>query len=150
MRSEKALMQTSGRAARNVEGLVIFYADRITRSMKAVIDETARRRIIQEDYNTKHGITPTTIFKTHDEIMQSTSVADVASKRQDRLDEIKDKRPPKGFTPDEVLKKMDTADIKDLVARLKIDLEAAAAELAFEQAAELRDEIRKIEKLYLS
>ncbi len=150
LRSEKALMQTSGRAARNVEGLVIFYADRITRSMKAVIDETARRRIIQEDYNTKHGITPTTIFKTHDEIMQSTSVADVASKRQDRLDEIKDKRPPKGFTPEEVLKKMDLADIKDLVARLKIDLEAAAAELAFEQAAELRDEIRKIEKLYLS
>jgi excinuclease ABC subunit B len=150
LRSEKALMQTSGRAARNVEGLVIFYADKITRSMKAVIDETDRRRKLQQEYNEKNGIIPKTIYKSHEDIIQSTAVADVSAKRQDRLAEIKEKRPGKGFTPDEVLKKMDTADIKDLVTRLRIDLEAAAAELAFEQAAELRDEIRRIEKLYLA
>src|SRR5258706_11759145 len=78
LRSERSLMQTAGRTARNVEGLVIFYADKITNSMKAVIDETERRRAVQDEYNRDHGIVPATIKKSMEEIMQSTSIADVS------------------------------------------------------------------------
>ena len=69
-------MQTAGRTARNVNGLVVMYADKVTESMDKVIRETARRREIQEEYNTEHGIEPKTIYKTYEEIMSSTVVAD--------------------------------------------------------------------------
>jgi excinuclease ABC subunit B len=150
LRSEKALMQTAGRTARNAEGIVIFYADKITRSMKAVIDETERRRIVQSEYNLKHGITPKTIYKSHEDIMQATAVADVSAKREERRLEDKEKRPPKGFTPDSALKGMNSEELKDLAEELQKQLKDAAQELRFEQAAELRDEIRRIERLILN
>ncbi|KAA3655724.1 MAG: excinuclease ABC subunit UvrB, partial [Calditrichaeota bacterium] len=77
LRSERSLLQIAGRAARNVEGTVIFYADKMTQSMQHVIDETNRRRTIQEEHNIKNGLTPTTIYKSAEEVMQATRVADV-------------------------------------------------------------------------
>ncbi|MFQ6618658.1 MAG: excinuclease ABC subunit UvrB, partial [Fidelibacterota bacterium] len=85
LRSERALMQTAGRAARNINGKVIFYADRITESMKKVIDETCRRRKMQTEFNRKHGIKPKTVYKSVDEVMASTSVADVIPKYGKKL-----------------------------------------------------------------
>lgn len=149
LRSEKALMQTSGRAARNVEGKVIFYADRITRSMKAVIDETERRRAIQEEYNIEHNITPKTIYKSHEDIILATGIADVSSKREDRrIESGSAKRMKHGITPDSALKNMTKKEIETLIEDMHVQLKQAAKELAFEQAAELRDEIRRIEKFY--
>jgi len=77
LRSEKSLMQVAGRTARNVNGIVIMYADVITRSMQKTISETNRRRKLQKSYNESHGITPETIYKSVEEIMNSTSIADV-------------------------------------------------------------------------
>ncbi|HLP27476.1 MAG TPA: excinuclease ABC subunit UvrB, partial [Candidatus Didemnitutus sp.] len=84
LRSERSLMQTAGRTARNVDGLVIFYADKITKSMKAVMDETNRRRALQEAYNTENGIEPRTVYKSLEEILESTSVADMQSSKMQR------------------------------------------------------------------
>jgi excinuclease ABC subunit B len=143
-------MQTSGRAARNVEGKVIFYADRITRSMKAVIDETERRRAIQEEYNIEHNITPKTIYKSHEDIILATGIADVSSKREDRrIESGTAKRMKHGITPDSALKNMTKKEIETLIEDMHVQLKQAAKELAFEQAAELRDEIRRIEKFYV-
>lgn len=143
LRSEKALMQTAGRTARNSEGLVIFYADRITKSMKAVLDETDRRRKIQETYNEQHGITPTTIKKTLDEIMQSTSVADVSAKRTEQR-EAKEAAKPKELTPNFILKSMNASELESLIEQLKTELLQAAKDLEYERAADLRDEIERI------
>jgi excinuclease ABC subunit B len=77
LRSETSLVQTIGRAARNDRGLVIMYADRITKSMKKTIDETNRRREKQHEYNVEHGITPTTVLKSRNEIFKQTSVVDI-------------------------------------------------------------------------
>ncbi len=143
LRSEKALMQTAGRTARNSEGLVIFYADRITKSMKAVLDETDRRRKIQEAYNEEHGITPTTIKKTLDEIMQSTSVADVSAKRTEQR-EAKEAAKPKELTPNFILKSMSASELESLIEQLKTELLQAAKDLEYERAADLRDEIERI------
>lgn len=149
LRSEKALMQTAGRAARNAEGLVIFYADRITASMKAVMDETERRRKIQHEYNIANNITPKTIYKSQEDILLATAVADVSAKREEKLSAAKERKPAKGFTPDSLLVTLSQQELRDLVASLRIELDAAAAELRFEQAAELRDEIRRIERKYI-
>ena len=81
LRSEKSLMQTAGRTARNVNGLVVMYADKVTESMDKVIKETARRREIQTEYNKEHNIEPKTIFKTYEEIMSATVVADSEGKK---------------------------------------------------------------------
>jgi excinuclease ABC subunit B len=76
LRSERSLIQTAGRAARNVNGQVLFYADKITESMRKAIDETARRRKIQAEYNERHGILPTTIYKSVEDVLGATRVAD--------------------------------------------------------------------------
>ncbi|MDQ7053564.1 MAG: excinuclease ABC subunit UvrB [candidate division KSB1 bacterium] len=81
LRSERSLIQIAGRAARNVEGKVIFYADRITQSMRKAIEETERRRRVQKEYNEKHGITPTTIYKSVEDVLQATRVADVKAEK---------------------------------------------------------------------
>ena len=81
LRSARSLMQIAGRAARNVAGKVIFYADTITNSMGKAIDETNRRQVIQAEYNKKHGIEPRSIYKTYDEVMQSTRVADIKAQK---------------------------------------------------------------------
>jgi excinuclease ABC subunit B len=131
LRSEVALLQISGRAARNVNGKVIFYADRITGSMQRTIDETTRRRVKQIQYNKKHGITPATIYKTVEEIRQTTAVADVRSK-------YKTKKRLREFDY------MDKLTGQELIAELEKEMQTAAANLEFEKAAQLRDEILKL------
>jgi len=131
LRSEVALLQISGRAARNVNGKVIFYADRITGSMQRTIDETTRRRAKQIQYNKEHGITPATIHKTVEEIKQTTSVADVRSK-------YKTKKKLREFDY------MDKLTGEELITELEKEMQTAAANLEFEKAAQLRDQILKL------
>jgi len=129
LRSESALMQTIGRAARHQEGKVLMYADKITRSMQAAIDETTRRRSIQEAYNVEHGITPTSIAKEIDEGLRAL---------------IPDK--DKGKVPKLDLKKIPKDEYKSLIKELSGQMELASANLEFEKAAELRDLIVSIKE----
>ncbi len=133
LRSERSLMQIAGRAARNAAGKVILYADTITDSMQKVIDETNRRRAIQQKYNEEHGITPKTIYKSADEIRGATRVADSKSARWD-------KAPRKRLIPSE---KMDREEMLELLEK---QMNEAAANLEFERAAELRDEIHRLKQ----
>lgn len=125
LRSETSLIQTIGRAARNSEGHVIMYADKITRSMKKAIDETERRRKIQTEFNEKHGIIPTTIKKNISEIIQVTEKAE-------NTDEEKEEFSPK--------------EIDNILINLETEMYAAAEELDFEKAALLRDQIAKMKR----
>lgn len=127
LRSESALIQTIGRAARHLDGTVLMYADNITRSMQAAIDETNRRRSIQEAYNTKHGITPMSIDKEIDEGLRAIIP-----------DKEKDKKPMLD------LKKIPKDEYKNLIKDLTGQMELASANLEFEKAAELRDWIADI------
>ncbi|MFC2088904.1 excinuclease ABC subunit UvrB [Calditrichota bacterium] len=131
LRSYVSLMQTSGRAARNVGGRVIFYADVMTNSMKKTIAETNRRRKKQSAYNKKHGITAQTIYKSAEEILATTSVADIRKKLPKVAEPIADY----GNMSDE-----------ELVKKLEKEMQAAAANLEFERAVILRDEIKRIKK----
>ena len=128
LRSESALMQVAGRASRNINGKVLFYADRVTRSMKAVIDESSRRRKVQEEYNKKHEITPKTIYKSMEDVLASTSVADA----------FKDIRKEGYKRKGDFLDDLDKATALDM---LKKEMLRAAENLEFEKAAKLRDEI---------
>ncbi len=140
LRSERSLMQTAGRTARNVNGIVIMYADRITASMQKTIDETNRRRKLQSEYNEQHGITPKTIYKSREDIMSSTSIADVRTKEQkDESEFLKVAEP--------VIKYMTNTQKKDLVEQMTNEMLEAAKDLEFERAASLRDEIEKLKKL---
>ena len=140
-------MQTAGRTARNSNGLVIMYADKITDSMDKVIKETTRRRIIQTEYNEKHGIEPTTILKTYEEIMSATIVADNKTK----YDERKGKKAPErkksslSIITDPVQNKINKEQRKELIDQLRKEMVNAAKDLEFERAAELRDEITRLE-----
>jgi len=129
LRSETSLIQTIGRAARNVDGRVILYADRITGSMERALGETSRRREKQEAYNREHGITPTTIKRNIGDI-----IAQVASKEQVTVDTGLDDRP-------HLVGHNLRAYIEDLEKKMR----AAAADLEFEEAGRIRDEIRKLE-----
>ena len=131
LRSEVSLLQIAGRAARNVNGKVIFYADTVTRSMQRTIQETKRRRKKQLEYNKTHGITPRTVYKTVDEILQTTSVADVRAK-------YKAKRKIREFDY------MDKLTGEELIQKLEQEMKEAAENLEFERAAQLRDEILKL------
>ena len=133
LRSYRSLMQVSGRAARNINGKVIFYGDRITDSMKKVMDEVNRRRDIQEKYNVVNDITPRTIYKSREEVLEGTAVADYQGTK---YGEPKKKK----LSYDE---KMDQAELLDLLNR---EMMRAAERLEFETAAQLRDEIEKIKK----
>ena len=129
LRSETSLVQTIGRAARNVEGKVIMYADRITKSMKYAIDETNRRRKLQEQYNKDHGITPKGIVKKVRDVIEATKVAE---------DEVK-----YGVNKDEKLNKEETLK---LIGKLESEMKEAAMDLQFERAAELRDKIKELKE----
>ena len=129
LRSETSLIQTIGRAARNSEGHVLMYADNMTDSMRKAIDETERRRAIQEAYNKEHGITPTTIKKAvRDLIAVSKAVAET---------EMKLEKDPESMNRKELTK---------LIAKVEKQMRAAAADLNFEQAAELRDKMIELKK----
>ena len=140
LRSERSLMQTAGRTARNVNGLVIMYADVITNSMRKTIVETNRRRKLQTEYNKKNNITPATIYKSMEEILSSTSIADVR-KREEKQDY--------GFAKvaEPVLKYMNNDQKKDLIEQLMEEMKKAAKDLEFERAAFLRDEVNRLKKM---
>ncbi len=131
LRSERSLIQVSGRAARNADGAVIMYADKITNSMKKAISETNRRRKIQVEYNEKHGVTPQTIRKTREEIIRATAFADTKT-----VDEAAELLP-------DFFKEM---PLSQRVEFLKQAMQNAAENLDFEKAAFFRDEILKISK----
>ena len=125
LRSERSLIQTIGRAARNTNGTVIMYADELTESMEKAISETNRRRSIQEKYNKENNITPTTINKSIRDTIKATIVQDISVEYKLEKDE----------------------DIKDIITKLTDEMLKYAAEMEFEKAAELRDKIRELEKL---
>jgi len=127
LRSETSLIQTIGRAARNVNGKVIMYADTITGSMRRAIDETNRRRAIQMEYNKKHGIVPTTIVKEVHDLIEATRAAE----------EVPEYRVAKPKTKEE---------LRELIEDLEKEMKNAAAALEFEKAAKLRDEIFKLKE----
>jgi excinuclease ABC subunit B len=140
LRSERSLMQTAGRTARNVNGKVIMYADKITESMRKTITETNRRRKLQKEYNDKNGIVPATIYKSMEDIMSATSIADIRKK---------DEKESYGFSKvaEPILKYMDKEQKEDLVEQLTTEMHNAAKDLEFEKAANLRDEIHKLKKM---
>ncbi|MFN0139592.1 MAG: excinuclease ABC subunit UvrB [Pyrinomonadaceae bacterium] len=123
LRSERSLIQTMGRAARNADGLAILYADKITRSMENAIGETQRRRAVQEEYNAEHGITPTTIVKSIDATLVTAYEADYFKVPLD-LDKFEEYSPKQ---------------LKETIRQLEADMRHAAKEMKFEQAAEIRD-----------
>ncbi len=132
LRSETSLIQTVGRAARNAEGHVIMYADTITDSMRKAIDETERRRKIQQKYNEDHGITPTTIKKAVRDLIAISKAAE-----KDPADAEKD------------LESMDADELNKLMKELQKKMHKAAAELNFEEAAVLRDRMLEVKKMLL-
>ena len=146
LRNERSLTQTAGRAARNVDGLVIFYADTITESMQKTIDETNRRREKQIAYNIKHNITPQTVTKSKEQIMAQGSVLDVKGYDPSR---------PYALQPDEDLvtiaaQEQDTYNtipkMEKAIAKTKKEMEKAARDLDFMEAARLRDEMFQMQK----
>ena len=126
LRSERSLIQTMGRAARNANGIAILYADRITDSMKKAIDETQRRRKVQEIYNTENGITPTTIIKSIESTLVTAYEADYfkVPLEFDRFEEYSPKQ------------------LKETIGQIEADMRFAAKEMKFERAAELRDRLK--------
>ncbi|RLD90871.1 MAG: excinuclease ABC subunit B [Bacteroidetes bacterium] len=143
LRSERSLTQTAGRAARNINSKVIFYADKITESMRRTMEETTRRREKQMAYNEKHGITPKQIIKSTDAIMGQTAVADNKPAGPKPYVE----RDFATVAADPVVQYMSAQDIKDAIAKNKKDMQAAVKILDFIDAARLRDEIKELEKL---
>ena len=130
LRSETSLIQTIGRAARNTEGHVIMYADRITDSMNKAITETNRRRAIQQSYNEAHGITPKTIQKA---VRDLISISEAADKSEESF--IKD------------AESMSYKELNTTIRKLTKQMHSAAAELDFEKAAMLRDKIMELKKM---
>ena len=129
LRSETSLIQTIGRAARNSEGHVIMYADVMTDSMRLAIDETKRRRALQEAYNKEHGITPTTIKKA---VRDLISISKEVAKTEEKME-----KDPESMSREELEK---------LIGQVQKQMKAAAAELNFEMAAELRDKMITLKK----
>jgi excinuclease ABC subunit B len=142
LRSAKSLTQTAGRAARNLNSLVIFYADKVTESMRITMEETIRRREIQLKYNEENNITPTQIFKSTESIMGQTSVANAKGKgpkayiEKDSFD----------IAADPVVKYMTKEQLQKLLSQLRREMEKAAKELDFIEAARLRDEMFAIQQ----
>ena len=143
LRNERSLTQTIGRAARNVNGRVIMYSDKITKSMQRSIDETKRRRRIQNEYNEAHGITPETILKSKESIMQQTQVAD--SKKSVKKYYIEDEHA--NLAADPVVSYMSKTDLDKLITKNHKAMEKAAKDLDFLEAARLRDEILELKQL---
>jgi len=134
LRSERSLIQTIGRAARNSRGKVILYADRLTKSMEAAIDETERRRTIQTDHNEKHGITPQTIRKKILDL--EAHIPEAEDVEEAAVEEVAGMPDPKELSNDA---------LEDTIADLKKQMREAAKELQFELAASLRDQMRRYE-----
>lgn len=138
LRSNRSLTQTAGRAARNVNGRVIFYADKITDSMQQTMDETSRRREKQLKYNEQHGITPTQIVKSIDHSLQQSKGAEPKPYVESTISSM---------AADPVLQYMKPDELKKLIGQAKKNMEKAAKELDFIEAARLRDEMFELERM---
>jgi len=141
LRNDRSLTQTAGRAARNSNGLVIFYADKVTDSMQRTIDETERRRIIQMAYNEKEGITPATVFKSKEEIMQQRSILDIRGGRPTKTVVFDDEK-----VAEPEIAYMDRDQVESKIAQVEKKMRAAAKDLDFILAAQYRDEIVQLKK----
>lgn len=142
LRSNRSLTQTAGRAARNVNGKVIFYADKMTESMQKTIDETNRRREIQHKYNQEHGLVPVQINRTMESIIGQTKVADKKIAEAKAYIESEQKN----LAADPLLQYLSKDEIKKMISLTKKEMEKAAKELDFVEAARLRDEMFELEK----
>lgn len=145
LRNHRSLIQTIGRAARNINGLVVMYADKITDSMRKAIEETERRREKQIAYNLEHGLTPKALIKTKEEILQQTLVAGKKSvgkgnKEYNEPDEI-------SMAAEEKVNYKSKADVQKLIDKTRKQMEAAAKDLDFIEAAKLRDELFELQRL---
>lgn len=143
LRNERSLTQTAGRAARNQNGLVIFYADKITDSMQRTIDETNRRRDIQIAYNKKHNITPKTVSKTKEEILSANSILDI---RGPKYNVAYVEKEDFSMVADPVVSFMSEDQLKKLAAETERKMKEAAKDLDFITAAKLRDELFELKK----
>jgi excinuclease ABC subunit B len=139
LRSDRSLIQTTGRAARHLNGRAIFYADRITGSMQRAMDETNRRRIIQREYNEANGVTPRSVVKSVEEVRFITRVADARDEREAREDDRTSRQRAKKVA--EAAAHYGTSDLPGLITRLEEEMREAARSLDFETAARLRDEL---------
>ena len=146
LRSERSLIQTAGRAARNVNGRIIMYADTITGSMQRMMDETNRRRELQLEYNREHNITPRTVMKTREQIMRGTVIAEEKGSREASPDHFYAGDQDLRMVADPVVRYLTDDQKRDLVKQLKREMAEAAENLEFERAAELRDSISQIQK----
>jgi excinuclease ABC subunit B len=140
LRDIRSLIQTIGRAARNENGKVLMYADRITGSMEKAIDETSRRRKIQMDYNEENGITPKTILKSKEAIMEQTAVAD------SKVRKIYVEPEAIRIAADPVVQYMGKGELEKLAAETQRLMERAAKDLDFLEAARLRDELLQLKE----
>lgn len=141
LRNERSLVQTVGRAARNINGMVIMYGDKTTNSMQRTIDETSRRRKIQEDYNTRHGLTPKALNKSTEKIMKNTQVTDGDENIEYSFDT------QSTLADDPVVKYMSNEQMEKTIKHTRKQMEKVAKEHDFIEAARLRDELFALEKI---
>jgi excinuclease ABC subunit B len=144
LRDERSLTQTAGRAARNVDGLVIFYADKVTQSMQRTIDETYRRREKQINYNIEHDIIPKTVFKSIDQIMGQTAVLEIKGYDEHKTYSIKEDVPI--AAEEKVVNYESVKELEKEIAAVKKMMEKAAKDLDFIEAARLRDKMIEMKK----
>jgi len=146
LRNERSLTQTAGRAARNVDGLVIFYADKMTESMQRTIDETSRRREKQISYNEEHGITPRTILKSRQQIFSSTSVLDIKGYDDKNPYAIAGDQDAVIVAAEEEAEYQTIPQMEKGITKIKREMEKAAKDLDFMEAARLRDTMFSLQK----
>lgn len=143
LRNVRSLTQTAGRAARNANGLVIFYADTITGSMQKTIDETSRRREKQVAYNIQHNITPKTIFKSKEEILQRASILDIRKQEDKKAVTYKQEEAVMQTAAEEQAVLLSQSEIEKKIGQLKKAMQKASQQMDFMEAARLRDEMFK-------
>ena len=142
LRNDRSLTQTAGRAARNANGLVIFYADQVTDSMRRTIDETNRRRAIQMAYNEKHGIVPRTILKSREEILSQGSILDIRGAKTKAYQEPEEP----SLAADPIIDYLSVEQLEQMIERTDKKMKKAAKELDFISAAQYRDELFALKK----